>query len=75
MYWMRGVVVEASSRFWPKDSWKPGVSPPSFDKQFLRNFLETTGWDKNSPPPALPDDVVEGTGKRYREALEQLTTN
>jgi phosphoribosylaminoimidazole-succinocarboxamide synthase len=67
------VLTPDSSRFWPKESWQPGVSPPSFDKQFLRNFLETTGWDKNSPPPALPDDVVEGTRKRYLEALEKLT--
>jgi phosphoribosylaminoimidazole-succinocarboxamide synthase len=67
------VLTPDSSRFWPVDGYRPGVSPPSFDKQFLRNYLETTGWDKNSPPPPLPADVVAGTRARYVEALERLT--
>jgi phosphoribosylaminoimidazole-succinocarboxamide synthase len=62
-----------SSRFWPKDTYRPGGPPPSFDKQFLRDWLETTGWDKKSPPPGLPSDVVEKTAAKYREALERLT--
>lgn len=62
-----------SSRYWPKESYRPGGSPPSFDKQYLRDWLETTGWDKASPPPALPDDVVAKTAEKYREALDRLT--
>lgn len=67
------VLTPDSSRFWPRDSYRPGASPPSFDKQFLRDWLETTGWDKNSPPPPLPPDVVERTAAKYREALDRLT--
>lgn len=66
------VLTPDSSRFWPKEAWREGISPPSFDKQFLRDFLETTQWDKNSPPPELPDAVVEGTRARYAEALQRL---
>src|SRR5712692_2444658 len=55
------VLTPDSSRFWPKDQYRPGVSPPSFDKQFVRDWLETTGWDKNSSPPPVPDDVVSKT--------------
>ena len=62
-----------SSRFWPADGWTVGQSPPSFDKQYVRDWLETTGWDKNSPPPALPDDVVRRTREKYLEAYERLT--
>ena len=61
-----------SSRFWPLDSYRPGGSPPSFDKQFVRDWLETTGWDKNSPPPALPAEVVDQTRAKYLEAYERL---
>ena len=61
-----------SSRFWPADTYRPGESPPSFDKQFVRDWLETTGWDKASPPPALPPDVVARTAAKYQEALERL---
>ncbi len=57
-----------SSRFWPVESYAPGKNPPSFDKQFLRDWLESSGWDKNSPPPELPDDVVEKTLEKYRQA-------
>ncbi len=67
------VLTPDSSRFWPVDQYRPGGSPPSFDKQFVRDWLETTGWDKNSPPPALPDDVVERTRQKYLEAYEKVT--
>jgi phosphoribosylaminoimidazole-succinocarboxamide synthase len=62
-----------SSRFWPADQYRPGRSQPSFDKQFVRDWLETTSWDKNSPPPALPDDVIANTRRKYIEAYERLT--
>lgn len=61
-----------SSRFWPADRYQPGGAPPSFDKQFVRDWLTTSGWDKNSPPPPLPDHVVTGTRARYVEAYEIL---
>lgn len=67
------VLTPDSSRFWPLDQYRPGSSPPSFDKQFVRNWLETTGWDKNSPPPELPADVVTRTREKYLEAYERLT--
>ena len=66
------VLTPDSSRFWPADTYRPGGSPPSFDKQFVRDWLETTGWDKNSPPPELPPDVVARTAAKYREALDRL---
>ncbi len=62
-----------SSRFWPADEYQPGTTPPSFDKQFVRDYCETLGWDKTDPGPELPDDVVAGTRARYIEAFEQLT--
>ncbi len=62
-----------SSRYWPADSYRPGTNPPSFDKQFVRDWLETSGWDKNSPPPKLPEDVVARTRAKYAEAYERLT--
>jgi phosphoribosylaminoimidazole-succinocarboxamide synthase len=67
------VLTPDSSRFWPADLYAPGRSQPSFDKQFVRDWLETTTWDKNSPPPALPDDVVLRTRQKYLEAFERLT--
>lgn len=67
------VLTPDSSRFWPRDSYKPGANPPSYDKQFVRDWLETTKWDKNSPPPELPADVVEKTRAKYLEALTNLT--
>jgi phosphoribosylaminoimidazole-succinocarboxamide synthase len=67
------VLTPDSSRFWPGDSYEPGKSQPSFDKQFVRDWLETTTWDKNSTPPALPDDVVQKTREKYLEAVEKLT--
>jgi phosphoribosylaminoimidazole-succinocarboxamide synthase len=62
-----------SSRFWPADSYEPGRPQPSFDKQFVRDYCETLGWDKTDPGPELPDDVVAGTRERYVEAFEALT--
>ena len=62
-----------SSRFWPVDAYEPGATPPSFDKQFVRDYCETLGWDKTAPGPELPEDVVVGTRARYIEAFEQLT--
>jgi phosphoribosylaminoimidazole-succinocarboxamide synthase len=67
------VLTPDSSRFWPAESYRPGASPPSFDKQYLRDWLESTGWDKQSPPPELPPDVVAQTAEKYREALDRLT--
>jgi phosphoribosylaminoimidazole-succinocarboxamide synthase len=67
------VLTPDSSRFWPKDQYRPGGNPPSFDKQFVRDWLETTGWDKNSPPPPVPADVVVKTREKYLEAYERLT--
>ena len=62
-----------SSRFWPADEYAPGGAQPSFDKQFVRDYCETLGWDKTPPGPELPDDVVAGTRARYVEAFERLT--
>jgi phosphoribosylaminoimidazole-succinocarboxamide synthase len=62
-----------SSRFWPANEYKPGGSQPSFDKQFVRDYCETLGWDKTPPGPELPDEVVAGTRARYLEAFEQIT--
>jgi phosphoribosylaminoimidazole-succinocarboxamide synthase len=67
------VLTPDSSRFWPAEGYRAGVNPPSFDKQYVRDWLETTGWDKNSPPPELPPEVVERTRGKYREAYERLT--
>jgi phosphoribosylaminoimidazole-succinocarboxamide synthase len=62
-----------SSRFWPADEYRPGRTPPSFDKQFVRDYCEALGWDKTDPGPELPEEVVAGTRARYVEAFEQLT--
>lgn len=62
-----------SSRFWPADQYKPGGSQPSFDKQFLRDWLETLTWNKQPPAPQLPDEIVSKTGEKYREAYRRLT--
>ncbi|MEN2427156.1 phosphoribosylaminoimidazolesuccinocarboxamide synthase [Chromobacterium vaccinii] len=61
-----------SSRFWPADSYQPGSNPPSFDKQFVRDWLEASGWNKQAPAPAVPLDVREKTAAKYREALQRL---
>jgi phosphoribosylaminoimidazole-succinocarboxamide synthase len=62
-----------SSRFWPANSWNPGSNPPSYDKQFVRDYLETLDWDKTPPAPELPAEVAEKTSAKYIEAFEQLT--
>ena len=62
-----------SSRFWESDGWAPGKSQPSFDKQFVRDWLTSSGWDKKSPPPELPSEVVEKTAERYNSAFERIT--
>jgi phosphoribosylaminoimidazole-succinocarboxamide synthase len=67
------VLTPDSSRYWEESSWKPGISPPSFDKQFVRDWLEASGWDKNSPPPQLPPDIIQKTRDRYVEAFERIT--
>ena len=67
------VLTPDSSRFWPADAWRPGTTPPAYDKQPLRDWLEATGWDKSPPPPALPTDVVAETSTRYRSAYEIIT--
>ncbi len=67
------VLTPDSSRFWPADQYELGKNQPSFDKQFVREYLETTTWDKNSPPPKLPSDVVDRTRSKYIEAFERLT--
>ncbi len=67
------ILTPDSSRYWPMEQYAPGKSQPSFDKQFVRDWLETTGWDKNSPPPPLPDEIVQKTQEKYREAYRKLT--
>jgi phosphoribosylaminoimidazole-succinocarboxamide synthase len=67
------VLTPDSSRFWPADEYRPGISPPSFDKQFVRDYLETLDWDKNPPGPELPEEIIEKTAAKYREAEARLT--
>jgi phosphoribosylaminoimidazole-succinocarboxamide synthase len=67
------VCTPDSSRFWPADTYAPGTSPPSFDKQYLRDWLDQSGWDHSPPAPELPADVVAGTRERYVEAYERIT--
>lgn len=67
------VLTPDSSRFWPADQYKPGSSPMSFDKQFVRDYLETLDWNKTAPGPELPDEIVNQTAEKYREALTRLT--
>jgi phosphoribosylaminoimidazole-succinocarboxamide synthase len=67
------VLTADSSRFWPAASYRVGISPPSYDKQFVRDYLETLDWDKTPPAPKLPADVIAKTSEKYREALQQLT--
>ncbi len=67
------VLTADSSRFWPADEYKVGISPPSYDKQFVRDYLETLDWDKTPPAPKLPQDVIAKTSEKYREALNRLT--
>ena len=67
------VLTPDSSRFWERDQWRPGIEPISLDKQFVRNWLDSTGWDHDSPPPELPAEVVAGTLERYVEAFHRIT--
>lgn len=67
------VLTPDSSRFWPAETWQPGASPPSFDKQFVRDYLETLDWNKKAPGPKLPQDIIDRTSEKYREALVRLT--
>lgn len=71
--WGDEALTPDSSRFWELSSWSPGKSQPSFDKQYLRDWLTSTGWDKKSPPPELPREIVEKTAARYEEAFEKIT--
>jgi phosphoribosylaminoimidazole-succinocarboxamide synthase len=72
LVWIDEALTPDSSRFWPADAWQPGTSPPSFDKQFVRDYLETLDWDKTAPAPALPEAIIEQTAGRYREAETRL---
>ena len=67
------VLTPDSSRFWPADEWKPGITPPAFDKQPLRDYLDGLDWDKSPPPPPLSADIVNATSARYREGYERIT--
>jgi phosphoribosylaminoimidazole-succinocarboxamide synthase len=67
------VCTPDSSRFWPADEYEPGGSPPSFDKQYVRDWLDASGWDHEPPPPELPADVVNRTAEKYREAYDRIT--
>ncbi len=73
LYVIDEMLTPDSSRFWPMDSYRVGISPPSFDKQFVRDYLDTLDWDKTAPGPNLPIDVLLQTGAKYREALDRLT--
>ena len=73
LHLMDEVLTPDSSRFWPADGYREGISPPSFDKQFVRDWLETQPWDKTPPAPRLPAEVIGKTAAKYREALERLT--
>jgi len=73
LYLMDEVLTPDSSRFWPKDRWQPGTSPPSFDKQFVRDYLETLDWNKKAPGPKLPATIIEATVQNYANACRILT--
>jgi phosphoribosylaminoimidazole-succinocarboxamide synthase len=73
LYLIDEVLTPDSSRFWPADSYRVGTSPASFDKQFVRDYLETLDWNKQAPGPRLPAEIIEKTAAKYREALERLT--
>ena len=70
---MDEVLTPDSSRFWPEESYQPGTSPPSYDKQFVRDYLETLDWDKKPPPPPIPTEIIAATAAKYREAYKRLT--
>jgi phosphoribosylaminoimidazole-succinocarboxamide synthase len=69
------VLTPDSSRFWPEERYRPGISPESFDKQFIRDYLERLDWDKKAPGPAIPEDIAARTAERYQEALRRLTAD
>jgi phosphoribosylaminoimidazole-succinocarboxamide synthase len=73
LIWIDEALTPDSSRFWPKDQYRAGGPQPSFDKQFLRDYLETLDWGKVAPPPPLPEEIVRKTGEKYEEALRRLT--
>lgn len=74
LYLIDEVLTPDSSRFWPADQYQPGSNPPSYDKQFVRDWLEASGWNKQPPAPTLPADIAAKTGEKYREAVARLTT-
>ncbi|MHB1591881.1 MAG: phosphoribosylaminoimidazolesuccinocarboxamide synthase [Sulfuricella sp.] len=73
LYLIDEALTPDSSRFWPADQYRPGANPPSFDKQYVRDWLEESGWNKQAPGPELPPEVAAKTGEKYREALKRLT--
>jgi len=73
LYLIDEILTPDSSRFWPADQWRPGASPPSFDKQFVRDYLETLDWNKQAPGPRLPAEIIARTAAKYREAYRRLT--
>jgi phosphoribosylaminoimidazole-succinocarboxamide synthase len=72
LMWIDEALTPDSSRFWPADQYQPGSNPPSFDKQFVRDWLEASGWNKQAPGPALPEEIVTKTSEKYREAMTRL---
>jgi phosphoribosylaminoimidazole-succinocarboxamide synthase len=72
LYVMDEMLTPDSSRFWPADEYRVGISPPSYDKQFVRDYLETQGWNKKAPGPVIPDNVIAATAAKYAEALHKL---
>jgi len=72
LYVMDEMLTPDSSRFWPADEYRVGISPPSYDKQFVRDYLETQGWNKVAPGPVIPDNVIAATAAKYAEALQRL---
>lgn len=73
LYIIDEMLTPDSSRFWPADTYRPGISPPSFDKQFVRDYLETLDWNKQAPGPKVPDDVMKKSAEKYQEAFDRLT--
>jgi phosphoribosylaminoimidazole-succinocarboxamide synthase len=69
---MDEMLTPDSSRFWPAEEYRVGISPPSYDKQFVRDYLETLDWNKTAPGPRVPADVIAGTAAKYAEALQRL---
>ena len=74
LYVMDEMLTPDSSRFWPADEYRVGISPPSYDKQFVRDYLETLDWDKRAPGPPLPQAIIDGTNQKYADALKRLTS-